>query len=94
MFRWFLDMEMDEASFDHSTFLRNGLGFWSMRSVASSSALWLSRRGGSDCFRTSTFTVDGTLIEAWASIKSFRRKDTGPSQSPDDPGNPNVAVTI
>ena len=54
LFRWFLDMEMDEASFDHSTFLRNGLGFWSMRSVASSSAQWLSRREDCDCFRTST----------------------------------------
>jgi hypothetical protein len=36
------------------------------------------------------FTVDGTLIEAWASIKSFRRKDAGPSEPPDDPGNPSV----
>jgi IS5 family transposase len=35
------------------------------------------------------FTVDGTLIEAWAGIKSFQRKDT-PRQPPDDPGNPTV----
>src|SRR5262249_31823424 len=35
------------------------------------------------------FTVDGTLLEAWASLKSFQRKDqkSGP---PDDPGNPTV----
>jgi hypothetical protein len=36
------------------------------------------------------FTVDGTLIEGWASLKSFKRKDAGPSEPPDDPGNPSV----
>jgi len=35
------------------------------------------------------FTVDGTRIEAWASVKSFTRKD-GPPRPPDDPGNPTV----
>ena len=36
------------------------------------------------------FTVDGTLIEAWASHKSFKRKDPDPKTPPDDPGNPSV----
>jgi hypothetical protein len=36
------------------------------------------------------FTVDGTLIEAWASLKSFKRKDREPSQPPDDPSNQKV----
>lgn len=38
------------------------------------------------------FTVDGTLIEAWASLKTFRRKDEKPEdrEPPDDPGNPTV----
>jgi hypothetical protein len=36
------------------------------------------------------FTVDGTLIEAWASHKSFKRKDGSDQQPPDDPGNPTV----
>ena len=38
------------------------------------------------------FTVDGTLIEAWASLKSFRPKDEKPADRPppDDPGNPTV----
>ena len=34
--------------------------------------------------------MDGTLVEAWASLKSFKRKDAGPSEPPDDPGNPTV----
>jgi hypothetical protein len=36
------------------------------------------------------FTVDGTLLEAWASLKSFQRKDQGDSSPPEDPGNPTV----
>ena len=37
------------------------------------------------------FTVDGTLVEAWAGLKSFKRKDGSDSQiPPDDPGNPTV----
>ncbi len=36
------------------------------------------------------FTVDGTLIEAWAGQKSFKRKDGPPENPPDDPGNPDV----
>ena len=35
------------------------------------------------------FTVDGTLIEAWASLKSFQKKDQK-NPPPDDPGNPTV----
>ena len=36
------------------------------------------------------FTVDGTLLEAWASLKSFRRKDERPQPPLDDLGNPTV----
>src|SRR5437879_9364786 len=36
------------------------------------------------------FTVDGTLIEAWASLKSFKRKDAAGGPPPDHPGNPTV----
>ena len=36
------------------------------------------------------FTVDGTLIEAWAGQKSFQKKDTSSGRPPDDPGNPTV----
>jgi IS5 family transposase len=36
------------------------------------------------------FTVDGTVLEAWASLKSFQRKEAGPTPPPDDPGNPTV----
>lgn len=36
------------------------------------------------------FTVDGTVLEAWASLKSFQRKEAGPTPPTDAPGNPTV----
>jgi hypothetical protein len=36
------------------------------------------------------FRVDGTLIEAWASQKSFQRKEQDRRQPPEDPGNPSI----
>src|SRR5262249_17329655 len=92
LFRWFLDMNMDEASFDHSTFSKNrdrllahDIGHEFLATVvAQAKALGL--------MSDEHFTVDGTLIEAWASLKSFRRKDEKPGDRspPDDPGNPSV----
>jgi len=42
------------------------------------------------CSRTNIFTVDGTQLEVWASLKSFKPRGTKPSEPPDDPGNPTV----
>ena len=39
------------------------------------------------------FTVDGTLLEAWASVKSYQRKDAKNAISPDDPGNATVGTS-
>jgi transposase len=92
LFRWFLDLNWDEPGFDHSTFSRNR-------------ARLLEHDVASEFFRTVVaearelrltsdehFTVDGTLIEAWASLKSLRLKGEKPSDRtpPDDPGNPSV----
>jgi IS5 family transposase len=57
-------------------------GEFFQRIVAQAAALGL--------LSTEHFTVDGTLIEAWASLKSFKRKDQKPGAGPDDPGNPTV----
>ena len=90
LFRWFLGMEVSEPSFDHSTFSRNRARLLAhsvadeffRAVVAQARALKLLSR--------EHFTVDGTLIEAWASLKSFKRKDSEPPEPPDDPGNPTV----
>jgi transposase len=92
LFRWFLDMNWDEPGFDHSSFTRNR-------------ARLLEHDVAGEFFRTVVeqaralkltsdehFTVDGTLIEAWASLKSLRPKgeDRNDRTPPDDPGNPSV----
>jgi len=46
--------------------------------------------GANDLLSDEHFSVDGTLIEAWASQKSFQRKDQGPTPPPEDPGNPTI----
>jgi transposase len=92
LFRWFLDMNMDEKTFDPTVFTKNrerllkhavaGKFFEAIVEQAQSAGLMSDEH----------FTVDGTLIEAWASLKSFKRKDEKPGDQrpPDDPGNPTV----
>src|SRR6202049_4226290 len=92
LFRWFLDLNWDDPGFDHSSFSRNRgrllehdvAGEFFRTVVAEARELKLT----SD----EHFTVDGTLIEAWASLKSLRPKDEKPADRtpPDDPGNPSV----
>ena len=53
LFRWFLELEVDEAGFDHSIFSRNRTRLLA-RSPVSSSAPWSSKRAPADCFPTST----------------------------------------
>src|SRR6266700_7546141 len=50
----------------------------------------LKQAGERNLLSDEHFTVDGTMLEAWASLKSFQRKDAGPTAPPDDPGNPSV----
>jgi hypothetical protein len=50
----------------------------------------LAEARSADLLSDEHFSVDGTLIEAWASQKSFPRKDTSRQPPPDDPGNPTV----
>lgn len=92
---WFLDRELDEGSFDATVFTHN---YERVLSADAAKLFFvevydLSRQEGwtSD----QHFTADGTLVEAWASLKSFVRKD-GTDQNKiasakdDDPGNPTV----
>jgi transposase len=92
---WFLDRELDEGSFDPTVFTHN---YERVLSAEAAKLFFaevydLSQQEGwtSDAH----FTADGTLIEAWASLKSFVRKDgKGGSQvqsaKDDDPGNPTI----
>lgn len=92
---WFLDREFSEGSFDHSIFAKNYervLGA-EVAQLFFAEIYHLSRQEGwtSD----EHFTADGTLIESWASLKSFVRKDGADrakvaSAKDEDPGNPTI----
>jgi len=92
LFRWFLDMNMEEASFDHSTFSKNRDRLIAHEVAKEFFLTIVAQAKAAGLMSDEHFTVDGTLIEAWASLKSFRKKDEKPSDRPppDDPGNPTV----
>jgi len=92
LYRWFLDMDMVEDSIDHSTFSRNRARLLEHEVAAKFLAEVVSAARSAKLTSDDHFTVDGTLIEAWASVKSFRPKGESPDQRkpPDDPGNPTV----
>jgi transposase len=92
---WFLDREFSEGSFDHSIFAKNYERVLSsdVAKLFFAEVYDLSRQEGwsSD----EHFTADGTLIESWASLKSFVRKDGADKEKvqaakDQDPGNPSV----
>jgi transposase len=91
LWRWFLDMSLMEPSFDQSTFSKNR-GRLLKHVVAQLFFDEVVRQADAlGLLSDEHFTVDGTLIEAAASLKSFRPKDKPPSDTPpDDPGNPTV----
>ncbi len=92
LFQWFLDLSPHEDAFDASTFAKNKerlLG----ADVARLFFDGIVRQAkAARLLSAEHFTVDGTLIEAWASFKSFRPKGERPEDRPppDDPGNPTV----
>jgi len=90
LFRWFLDMELDEPSFDHSSFTTNRERLLEHEVAGEFFRGVVEQARVLKLLSSEHFTVDGTLIEAWASLKSFKRKDQNPGDGPDDPGNPTV----
>lgn len=75
LFRWFLDMDMVQDSFDASTFSRNRERLLDHEVAALFFAEVVSQAQDLGRMSSEHFSVDGTLIEAWASMKSFRPKD-------------------
>jgi len=90
LFRWFLDMDMTEAPFDASTFSKNRARLMGHNVAAQFFVEVVSQAKVAGLTSDEHFTVDGTLIDAWASMKSFKKKDAPPPPSDDDPGNPSV----
>lgn len=86
MFRWFADIGLDEAVFDASTYSKNQerLLRHKVADLFFSEVVELAKAQG--WVSNDHFCVDGTLIEAWASMKSVRPKD---EKGPDDKGDGN-----
>lgn len=89
LFRWFLDMDMVEEGFDASTFSKNRERLLKHEVAGKFFASVVAQARDAGLMSDDHFTVDGTLIEAWASLKSFKPKEGGNEEPPDDPGNPN-----
>ena len=90
LFRWFLNMSMVEESFDHSTFSLNRARLIEHDVARQFFASVVTQARGARLLSGEHFTVDGTLIDAWASQKSFQPKGSKKKGPPDDPGNPTV----
>src|SRR6266403_1959424 len=73
LFRWFVGMEMDEEVWNHAVFSKNRERLLNEEIAESFFQRVLER--ARPFMSDEHFTVDGTLIEAWASHKSFRPKD-------------------
>ena len=77
LFRWFVGLGVDDPAWDHSTFSKNRDRLLEGEIAARFLSAVLAQPRVKRLLSTDHFSVDGTLIEAWASMKSFRPKDTG-----------------
>jgi transposase len=92
LFRWFVGLNLDDPVWDATTFTKNRDRLLEAEVAKEFQARvvdWARKQGWAS---DEHFTVDGTLLEAWASVKSFQSKDKDKKNaSPsDDPGNPTV----
>lgn len=92
LFRFFLDMAPEEPSFDPTTFTKNRRRFLDAEVGRRFFEAVVRKADDAHLLSHEHFTVDGTLVEAWASLKSLRRRDKKPQdrERPDDPKNPTV----
>ena len=90
LFRWFVGMNMDEEVWDVTVFTKNRDRLLDGDVAREFLLQVVSQAQAQDLTSDEHFTVDGTLVEAWASLKSFQRKDQKEEPPPDDPGNPTV----
>jgi transposase len=89
LFRWFVGLNMDEPVWVPTVFTKNRERLWEGDIAERFFDEVLKQAEAANLLSDEHFTVDGTLIEAWASHKSFQRKHQ-PAPPPDDPGNPTV----
>ena len=93
LFRWFVGLNIDDPVWDVTVFTKNRERFLDGDIAAEFFSRILGQARTANLLSEEHFTVDGTLIEAWASHKSFKPKDDGGSSMGDGEGagkNPDV----
>jgi transposase len=90
LFRWFVGLTLDEPVWDPTVFTKNRDRLLAGEVAHAFFERVLARARSQQLLSNEHFTVDGTLIEAWASLKSFKPRTDPPAAPPDDPGNPSV----
>lgn len=89
LFRWFVGLKADARIWDATVFTKNRQRLLDGDIARAFFERVVAQARERGLLSDEHFTVDGTLIEAWASLKSFKSKDVPPAP-PDDPGNPTV----
>ena len=89
LFRWFVGLNADDPVWDATVFTKNRDRLLEAEVAQEFLACVVEQARARGLTSDEHFTVDGTLLEAWAGAKSFQAKDKTPSP-PDDPGNPTV----
>lgn len=90
LFRWFVGLNVDDPVWDPTVFSKNRDRLLKADVAASFFQLVRAEAEARDLVSDEHFTVDGTLLEAWASLKSFKKVGDDDPPPPDDPGNPTV----
>ncbi len=90
LFRWFVGLNMDEPVWDVTVFTKNRERLLKADIAKKFFELVLQQAQALDLMSDEHFTVDGTLLEACAGLKSFKRLHGAEEPPPDDRGNPTV----
>ena len=90
LYRWFVGLSMDDPIWSPTTFSKNRDRLLQSDIAAAFLDAVVGQARTAGLLSDEHFTVDGTLLDAWASLKSFKHQDEAPPPPPDDPGNPTV----
>ncbi len=90
LYRWFVNLNMDDAVWDVTVFTKNRDRLLEGEVAQAFFEQVLAQARAAALLSDEHFTVDGTLIEAWAGHKSFKRKDEPPAPPADGTRNPTV----
>ena len=93
LYRWFVGLNIDDPVWDATVFSKNRERLLGGRIVQEFFGQVIEQARSRRLLSDEHFTVDGTLVEAWAGHKSFKPKGSKSNKPPDDPGNPTVDFT-